>query len=180
MASRVSRSQHYLTNVAADEHFSGMGEFQRIHRLPTDALTPLLAASIDEGFHFVERLVREWEEGKERFDGPGELLLAAYKGEGIIAIGGLTADPYSDEPALGRLRHLYVRPDDRRRGIGRRLVQTLEQAAEPTYRALALRTDTPTAARFYETLGYTRLPPGSTATHRRELVVGTMSSAGGI
>jgi ribosomal protein S18 acetylase RimI-like enzyme len=62
-----------------------------------------------------------------------------------------------------------VRPDSRRRGIGRRLVQTLEQAAQQTYRALVLRTDTPTAARFYETLGYTPLPPGGTATHRRLL-----------
>src|SRR6266550_272258 len=154
-----------------------LSEFQRIHRLPIDALAPLVAASIDEGFHFVERLLREWEEAKERFNRPGALLLAVYKGEAIVAIGGLTADPYSGEPALGRLRHIYVRPDARGRGIGRRLVQILEQAAEQTYRALVLRTDTPTAARFYEMLGYTRLPPGSTATHRRELVVGRLSSA---
>ena len=148
-----------------------MSEFQRIETLPTDALAPLLAASIDEGFHFVERLVREWQEGKECFNRPGELLLAAYQGTNIIAIGGLTADPYSDEPAIGRLRHIYVRPDARRRGIGRRLVQLLEQAAQRTYRALVLRTDTPIAARFYEGLGYTPLSPGGTATHRRELVV---------
>jgi GNAT superfamily N-acetyltransferase len=62
-----------------------------------------------------------------------------------------------------------VRPDARRRGIGRRLVHELEQAAHQTFRALVLRTDTPTAARFYETLGYTPLPPGGTATHRRLL-----------
>ena len=148
-----------------------MSEFQRIETLPTDALAPLLAASIDEGFHFVERLVREWQEGKECFNRPGELLLAAYHGPSIIAIGGLTADPYSNEPAIGRLRHIYVRPDARHRGMGRRLVQRLERAAERTYRALVLRTDTPTAARFYEALGYTPLPPGGTATHRRELVV---------
>ena len=157
-----------------------MSEFQRIHKLPTDALAPLLAASIDEGFHFVERLVREWEEGKVRFNRPGELLLAAYRGQVIIAIGGLTADPYSDEAALGRLRHIYVRPGARGRGMGRRLVQTLEQAAEQTYRALVLRTDTTTAARFYEMLGYKRLPAGSTATHRRELVIGRLSSAGSV
>ena len=155
-------------------------EFQRVHRLPTDALASLLAASIEEGFHFIERLVREWEEAQHRFNRPGELLLAVYKEEEIIAIGGLTADPYSGESALGRLRHVYVRPDARRRGIGRDLVRILEQAAGQTYRALVLRTDSPTAARFYEMLGYTRLPPGSTATHRRELVVGKLSSAGAI
>ncbi len=154
-----------------------MSEFQRVHRLPTDALAPLLAASIEEDFHFIERLVREWEEAQQRFNRPGELLLAVYKEEDIIAIGGLTSDPYSGEPALGRLRHVYVRPDARRRGIGRRLVRILEQAAGQTYRALVLRTDSPTAARFYEMLGYTPLPPGSTATHRRELVVAKLPSA---
>jgi GNAT superfamily N-acetyltransferase len=146
-----------------------MSEFQCIRTLPTGALAPLLAESTAEGFRFIERLAREWQQGKARFDRPGEILLAAYDGESLVAIGGLTHDPYSDEPKLGRLRHIYVRPDSRRRGIGRRLVQTLEQAAQQTYRALVLRTDTPTAARFYETLGYTPLPPGGTATHRRLL-----------
>jgi ribosomal protein S18 acetylase RimI-like enzyme len=152
-----------------------MSEFRRIERLPTDALVPLLAASIDEGFHFVERLLSEWQAGTACFNRTGELLLAAYEGTNIIAIGGLTADPYSVEPGLGRLRHIYVRPDARRRGTGRQLVQLFEQAAQRTYRALVLRTDTPAAARFYEALGCTPLPPGGTATHRRELVVARLS-----
>ena len=146
-----------------------MTELQRIETLPTDALAPLLAASTAEGFRFVERLVREWDEGKTRFDRYGEVLLAAYEGASIVAIGGLTADPYTGDPMLGRLRHLYVSPDARRRGIGRRLVQALEGAAQTAYRAVVLRTDTAIAARFYESLGYTPLPPGGTATHRREL-----------
>jgi GNAT superfamily N-acetyltransferase len=157
-----------------------MSEFQRVYRLPNHAIAPLLAASIEEGFHFIERLVREWEDSQQRFNGLGELLVAVYSEADIIAIGGLTADPYSGEPALGRLRHIYVRPDARRRGIGRRLVRILEQAAGQRYRALVLRTDSPTAARFYEMLGYTRLPPGSTATHRRELVVAKLSCDGAI
>jgi ribosomal protein S18 acetylase RimI-like enzyme len=157
-----------------------MSEVRRVHRLPTDALAPLLAASVEEGFHFIERLVREWEEAQQRFNRPGELLLAVYEEEEIVAIGGLTADPYSGEPALGRLRHIYVRPDARRRGIGRRLVRILEQAAGQTYRALVLRTDSPAAAGFYEMLGYVRLPFGGTATHRRELVVAKLSSASAI
>jgi len=146
-----------------------MSEFQRILTLPVDALDPLLVASTDEGFRFVERLLREWEEGKMRFDRSGELLLAAYHDASIVAIGGLTADPYTGAPTLGRLRHIYVRPDARRRGIGRRLVQALEQSAQHTYRGLVLRTDRSGAARFYELLGYTPLPTGGTATHRREL-----------
>jgi GNAT superfamily N-acetyltransferase len=146
-----------------------MSEFQHVRTLPVDALAPLLAESTGEGFRFVERLSREWEEGRSRFDKPGELLLAAYDGETLVAIGDLTPDPYSEAPGLGRLRHVYVRADSRRPGIGRRLVHALENAAEQTYRALVLRTCTPTAARFYETLGYTLLPTGGTASHRREL-----------
>jgi ribosomal protein S18 acetylase RimI-like enzyme len=153
-----------------------MSEFQRVQTLPTDALAPLLVASTAEGFRFVERLVREWQECNARFDGPGELLLAAYQGTSIVAIGGLTADPYTNEPALGRLRHLYVRPDTRRRGIGKRLVQALERAAQETYCALVLRADTQTAGRFYEALGYTPLPVGGTATHRRELTMPALCS----
>ncbi len=146
-----------------------MTEFHRIQTLPADALAPLLAASAAEGFRFVDRFAREWEDGRARFDRPGELFLAVYEGESVIAIGGLTADPYTGDPMLGRLRHLYVRPDARRRGIGRRLVQALEGAAQGNYRALVLRTDTATAAQFYEELGYTPLASGDTATHRREL-----------
>jgi GNAT superfamily N-acetyltransferase len=148
-----------------------MTSFQRIDILATSALAPLLAASTAEGFRFVERLVREWESGHSRFDQPGELLLAAYDEESLVAIGGLMPDPYTGDPSLGRLRHIYVRPDARRRGIGRRLVELLERRAQGTYRALVLRTDTVTAARFYEQLGYKPLPPGGTATHRRELEV---------
>lgn len=45
-----------------------MSEFQPIQRLPTDALAPLMAASTREGFRFLERLARDWQDGKARFD----------------------------------------------------------------------------------------------------------------
>ncbi len=132
-------------------------------------MASLVAASIHEGFRFVERLASDWQDGSARFDQAGELFLTAFHGQSVIAIGGLTADPYTGDPALGRLRHVYVRPDARRRGLGRRLVTALESAARHWYRAVVLRTDSQAAARFYEALGYERLPVGGTATHRREL-----------
>lgn len=144
-----------------------MIELRPIHRLDPDALAPLLAASVGEGFRFVARLAEEWESDAERFARSGAVLLGAYDGARLIAIGGLTPDPYGDEPRVGRLRHLYVLPEARRRGVGRRLVRALEAEADGQYRALVLRTDTESAARFYEALGYARLAPGGTATHRR-------------
>lgn len=135
-------------------------------------LAPLVVASEAEGFRFLRRLVREWEIGAGRFAGPGEILLGVVDGPAWVAIGGLTADPYSTEDGLGRLRHVYVRPDARRSGVGRMLVEALEARARPQFAALALRTDSEPAARFYEALGYRRLPPGGTATHRRDLSFG--------
>lgn len=135
-------------------------------------LAPLVGASEAEGFGFLRRLVREWDVGAGRFDGPGEILLGVVDGPALVAVGGLTPDPYSAETGLGRLRHIYVRPDMRRTGVGRLLVEALEARARPHFLALALRTDTESAARFYEALGYRRLPPGGTATHRRDLPTG--------
>jgi GNAT superfamily N-acetyltransferase len=134
------------------------------------ALAPLLAASTAEGFRFVARLAEAWGAGAARFDGPGELLLGGYDGARLVAVGGLTPDPYGGGPDVGRLRHVYVLPEARRRGVGRGLVRALEAAAAGRYRALVLRTDTAAAAQFYEALGYARLTAGGTATHGRTLV----------
>lgn len=150
-----------------------MIELRPVRDLASDVLAPLLTASEAEGFRFVARLAAEWEGGTARYDGPGERLLGGYEvgadGARLVAVGGLVPDPYGAEPGVGRLRHLYVLPEARRRGVGRHLVQALEAAAAGRYHALVLRTDTANAARFYEALGYAPVPAGGTATHRRTL-----------
>lgn len=148
---------------------SHMIELRPIRDLPADALAPLLAESGAEGFRFVARLAAEWADVASRHDGPGELLLGGYDGARLVAVGGITPDPYGGDPDVGRLRRVYVLPEWRRHGVGRRLVRALEAAAAGRYRALVLRTDTAAAARFYESLGYHPLPDGGTATHRRDL-----------
>jgi hypothetical protein len=50
--------------------------------------------------------------------------------------------------------------------LGRLLIHALEQRAAEQYRELRLRTDTPSAALFYEKLGYTPVDD-LTATHRK-------------
>ena len=146
-----------------------MIELRAIRQLAPTAIAPLLAASAAEGFRFVARLADAWASGAERYDAPGTVLLGAYDGERLVAVGGLTPDPYGGEPGVGRVRHVYVLPEARRQGVGRRLVRALEAEAAGHYRELVLRTDTDHAARFYAALGYTPLGPGGTATHRRRL-----------
>ena len=144
-------------------------EIRPIDARAADALAPLVAASTAEGFRFVARLVAELASGTPRYDGGGAALLGAYDGARLLAVGGVARDPYGDDPSVGRLRHLYVLPGARRRGIGGRLVRALESVAREWYDEVVLRTDTADAARFYEARGYAPLAPGGTATHRRRL-----------
>lgn len=135
---------------------------------PWPDLAPLVAESEREGFRFLARLRRELDDGTNRFDAPGEALLGCYRGAELVAVGGLNRDPCSPEPRVGRLRHVYVLPASRRMRVGRVLVDALAAAARPHFGVLLLRTDTPAAARFYETLGFA--PVASPyATHRMVL-----------
>ena len=114
----------------------------------------LVEASVGEGFRFLVRLREELASGANRFDGEGEVLLGAWRGEELVAVGGLNRDPYSGDPRAGRIRHVYVLPSARRAGAGRALVRELIDRAGAWFDELVLRTDTAEAARFYEALGF--------------------------
>ncbi len=107
-----------------------------------------------EGFQFVERLVAEWDSGVSRFDGPGETLLGCFESGKLIAVGGVHCDPFAGRPEIGRVRHVYVRPLFRKRGVGVALVAALIEAGRQHYQCLRLRPYNPAAARIYERLGF--------------------------
>jgi GNAT superfamily N-acetyltransferase len=129
----------------------------------------LVAESEAAGFRFLRRLVEAWASGANRFDRPGEALFAAYIGARCIGVCGLNTDPYSTEPGVGRVRHLYVAAAHRRRGIGRQLVRAVVEAAAENYQRLRLRTENPEAARFYEGLGFRPCPGEADCTHVLDL-----------
>lgn len=124
----------------------------------------VLAAT--EGFRFLSRLIEELEQGSAKTDHPCEFFLCAVEDGKILGVAGVTIDPYTDAPGVGRIRHLYVQPESRRSGIGRALIREIEGRVKNGYSILRLRTDTEAGARFYEALGY-RPVNETAATHVR-------------
>lgn len=136
---------------------------------PWPQLTPLIEASTAEGFRFLTRFKAEYLAGQKCFNAPGETLLGAYHQAELVGVCGLTQDPHSNDPQIGRIRHLYIHPSNRGHGIGTQLVKAIEQQAASTFTSLVLRTDTEAASRFYLTLGYEPTPESTTATHRKPI-----------
>ncbi|MFC0009612.1 GNAT family N-acetyltransferase [Devosia nitrariae] len=107
-----------------------------------------------EGFKFIDRLIADWRSGVNRFDRPGECLLLARIGDIAAGCVGLNADPYPADNVTARLRHLYVLPGCRRRGVGSALVGAALRRAKGRYALVRLRTDDVDAARFHVSLGF--------------------------
>jgi GNAT superfamily N-acetyltransferase len=110
------------------------------------------AESQREGWRFVRRLVDEWANRINRFDRPGEALFAAWVDGRLVGVCGLNVDPFAADPAVGRVRRLYVLRECRGRSVGRRLVQAVIGCARSRFQSLRLRTDSAAARRFYEVL----------------------------
>jgi GNAT superfamily N-acetyltransferase len=138
--------------------------FRFLNRFDLAALRNLAALARVEGFDFLDRLIVQIENDLVRLDDPHEFFLCASNGENLVGVGGITPDPYLSDAKVGRVRHVYVHPQARRSGIGRRLIYEIECRAAATYSSLRLRTDTSTGARFYEALGY-RSVSDPNATH---------------
>ncbi|MEM5421215.1 GNAT family N-acetyltransferase [Paraburkholderia ferrariae] len=122
----------------------------------------------EEGFKFFGRLVAEWHTGSNRFDKPGECLLAVTENGILVAIGGLNADPYRPDGTTARLRRLYVAKAFRRRGIGEALVSALLEKASLQFHSVRLSTDTESASTFYCRRGFITVDD-ETATHSKTL-----------
>ncbi len=142
-------------------------EIQQITHLPPDVLT-LEKEATAEGFRFLTRLIAQWRSGINRFNAPGECLMAAYSNQRLIGIGGLSVDPYS-KPDIARLRRVYVAPEARNQHVGQALVQALVAQAALHFQRVRLSTDTPGGDAFYLRCGFMRIDDVH-ATHIMELV----------
>jgi GNAT superfamily N-acetyltransferase len=134
-------------------------------RLPHPDWDGLEADAEREGHAFVRRTRIEWNEGRNQFEHPGECFSGAFVDNGLVGIGGLNIDPYAGRATVGRLRHVYVRPEARRLGVGMAIVtRAIEHAKSAGFEPLRLRTKNPDAADFYEAIGFSTIKDAF-ATH---------------
>ncbi|MEO7996809.1 MAG: GNAT family N-acetyltransferase [Gemmatimonadaceae bacterium] len=123
-----------------------IGDLSQVHTL-TDA-------SVREGFRFVQRFLDDMP--NMELNSPTQYFLGVFDDNQLRAIGGVTPDPYTDDPHVGRIRRVYVLPGFRRHGYASHLLAALEARAHSIYSTLRLQTDTDAAASFYESRGYVR------------------------
>lgn len=113
-------------------------------------------AADDEAFGMLTVLKEEWESGANRFDGPGEALVAALDGAVLAGLGAISRD-HDLEGAL-RMSRFYVYPPYRRQGVGRAIAEFLLQLPEVEDKVVTLSAPHAEAARFWEALGFVRDP----------------------
>ena len=143
----------FVQTQLASERYNNAIELRPL--LALDPAVELLALEAEQqGFGFMRRLAAEWQSGDNRFDRPGECLLAAHYDSRLIGVGGLNRDPYVQGDGIGRLRHLYVHASARWLGVGSQLVAPILKQARGSFRVVRLRATTAEAAAFYGRLGF--------------------------
>lgn len=137
-----------------------------VETLP-DEIPALRDEAMAEGYRFVETLLAEWREGRYRDEDDRHALFAAFQDGHLAAVGAVTPDPYDPAPDLLRLRHVYVRPQRRRSGVGRLLAGALIQQGLALAPRLSLNAADSGAAAFWEAVGFR---PDRTGPRRSHLL----------
>ncbi|MCA9487103.1 MAG: GNAT family N-acetyltransferase [Nanoarchaeota archaeon] len=132
--------------------------------LPT-GFSKLVELSLGEGFKFVEKMQSEWISRKNRFNSEGEICYALFFDNILVAVCGLNIDPYTNEANVGRIRHLYVHPEFRRKGLGETLVKKILDESKGKFKTIRLRTDSSNASNFYCSIGFVKQTGEEYSTH---------------
>ncbi len=140
----------------------------RLSEALPDDLPLLQDEAAAEGYRFVEGILEEWDAGRYEAADERSTLLAVYREGVLAAIGAVTPDPYDPAPDLLRIRHVYVRPGDRREGVGRVLASALIQQGLALAPRLSLNAADAGAAAFWEAMGFQRDSGGTRRSHLLE------------
>lgn len=139
--------------------------FERVRADLPAGIGALAEEAVAEDVGNVARLISDWRSGAERFDKPGEVLVAAFDGVTLVGIGGATIEPHApDGKRALRMRRYYVHSAWRRRGVGRALATEVMKHALETCDLLTVNAGVPGAAPFWEALGFVRVTD-PTRTH---------------
>lgn len=111
-------------------------------------------AADGEAYGMLAVLAKEWADGTNRFEKPGEALAAAYENGHLTGLGAMTHDP--NIPGALRMRRFYVSPRYRRGGVGRLIARALLDRPEVEGKVVTLNAPQVEAARFWEALGFIR------------------------
>jgi GNAT superfamily N-acetyltransferase len=111
-------------------------------------------AADEEAFNMLRTLAEEWASGANRFDKPGEALVAAFDGAMLLGMGGISQD--RQVPGALRMRRFYVGPPHRRRGVASAVAAALLDRPESQGKLITLNAPRAEAARFWEALGFVR------------------------
>lgn len=134
----------------------------------TQGFVALQSQSMVTGFNMLRRLEENWRSGQNRFDKPGEKLVGAFAGDLLTGVCGLNQDPYMPGVRAGRLRHLYVDAQWRRKQVGTALLNAMLEGADRWFDVI--NTNAPPAAfTFYVRAGFIPLTDSENVTHRLSL-----------
>ncbi|MFX0022598.1 MAG: GNAT family N-acetyltransferase [Candidatus Hermodarchaeota archaeon] len=128
--------------------------FKQINASNLDLIENLATEAHFEGFEFVKRTIFEWKSGLNDFSKQGEILFGICISDLCIGLGGLNVDPYINNPNIGRVRHVYISPKYRRKGLGILLLNKIIHNSANHFELLRLYTNNLIASTFYESLGF--------------------------
>jgi GNAT superfamily N-acetyltransferase len=133
-----------------------------------DEISALRDEAMAEGYRFVDGLIEEWDAGRYHDGDERSALFAVFRDGALAAVGAVTPDPYDPAPDLLRIRHVYVRPGDRRGGVGRLLAGALVQQGLALAPRLSLNAADSGAAAFWEAAGFRPDGGGTRRSHLLE------------
>lgn len=137
--------------------------------LPLETMNDLVGAAGREGYTDVVRLLRARKERERAKALTTELFFLAWDRGALTGVAALERDGRPEKKGVLRATILYVMPPQRRRSLGRMLVERAIAHVGRTFSSIEVTTRAPLAPPFLSALGFARVPGLAEPTFRRAL-----------